>query len=133
VLRILALALLLDDPERRLDRRAGEAEGEAAGRRAILCAACRHPVTAESERIEVQGAHEHTCRNPYGFVYRFGCFRRAEGCTAVGAATGEWSWFAGHAWRIALCGGCRKHLGWVFRSAEGDGFHALVLDRLVAG
>lgn len=101
--------------------------------RHLRCAACRKPITSLDERIAVQGAHEHTCTNPHGFVYRFGCFRRAAGCTSVGELTAEWSWFRGFRWRIALCAGCRAHVGWVFQSPDGEGFHGLVLDRLVLG
>ncbi len=31
-----------------------------AGRR-IVCAACRHPITTEAQRIQVKGRHEHRC------------------------------------------------------------------------
>jgi hypothetical protein len=33
-------------------------------------------------------------------------------------------------WRLALCGGCRAHLGWNFRGDKDAGFFGLILDRL---
>lgn len=107
-------------------------DGERSLRRALLCAGCRHPVTTERERMQVRDRHEHTCANPHGFVYRIGCFRQAPGCVAVGAPDHDFSWFPGYAWQVALCRRCQVHLGWRFR-AGGDGFHGLVLDRLVPG
>lgn len=101
------------------------------GERRLRCAACRRPLTRLRERIDVQGAHAHTRTNPHGFVFRFGCFRHAEGCAQVGEATAEWSWFKGFEWRIVLCAGCRMHVGWFFQAPDGEGFHGLVLDRLV--
>ena len=32
----------------------------------LFCAACRHPVTHQDERIIVQGGHEHRRTNPHG-------------------------------------------------------------------
>jgi hypothetical protein len=106
------------------------AEPSAEPEGALLCFACGHPITSESERIAAGGAHEHTFTNPGGWVYRIGCFRRAPGCAQAGEFTGEYSWFPGQAWRYALCAGCRAHLGWAFRGAQPE-FYGLILDRLV--
>ncbi len=97
----------------------------------LFCAVCRHPVTHQEERIEVNGRHAHTCTNPYGFTYTFGCFREAPGCVAHGEATAEHSWFRGYAWQIALCAHCNNHLGWRFDSS-GDHFYGLILQRLTS-
>lgn len=96
----------------------------------LFCAACRHPVTHQDERIAVQGGHEHTFTNPHGLVFRIGCFREAS-CTADGEATMEYTWFRGYAWRIAWCARCRAHLGWEFQS-DNDCFHGLIVDRLIS-
>lgn len=109
-------------------RREDEAEKK---ERRLRCAACRRLITRVDERIAVQGGHEHTCTNPHGIVYRFGCFRNAEGCVRVGELTAEWSWFRGFKWAIALCAGCRVHVGWYFQGPNGEGFHGLVLNRLM--
>lgn len=97
----------------------------------LFCAACRHPVTHQDERIPVQGGHEHTFTNPHGITYHIGCFREAGGCAATGEATMEYTWFRGYAWRIALCAHCRAHLGWRFQ-AEGEYFHGLIVNRLTS-
>lgn len=96
----------------------------------IRCAACREPVTEESDRIAVQNSHVHVFTNPYGIVFEIGCFEKAPGCRLVGLASDEFTWFAGFRWQIAVCCGCESHLGWRFAS-ETLAFWALVLDRLI--
>ena len=97
----------------------------------LFCAACRHPVTHQDERIVVQGGHEHRFTNPHGISYHIGCFGEAAGCEAIGEATAEYTWFRGYTWRIALCANCRAHLGWRFQS-EGEYFHGLIVNRLTS-
>jgi hypothetical protein len=113
----------LRDPERR------ERPDDESGR-VLACARCLHTVTTTGARIEISGHHAHTFANPHGFVFHIGCFALAPGCAAVGEPTTEFTWFPGFAWQIATCRGCREHLGWLFRSAEGR-FHGLIMDRLV--
>lgn len=97
----------------------------------LFCVACRAWITHQDECIPVQGAHEHDCTNPHGLSFRIGCFRSARGCSRHGAATLEYSWFTGYAWRIALCAKCQTHLGWEFET-NGDGFYGLILNRLTS-
>lgn len=97
---------------------------------AILCRACGFVVTTGRQRISVQGQHEHRFMNPGGFLYHIGCFAEAVGCAIVGPASREYPWFPGFDWRFALCGGCRAHLGWLFRGEAGAAFFGLILDRL---
>lgn len=97
----------------------------------LFCAACRHLVTHQDERIPVQGGHEHSFTNPRGITYHIGCYREAAGCSAVGESTAEFTWFSGYAWRVALCTNCRTHLGWRFQSGT-DYFHGLILNRLTS-
>ena len=98
--------------------------------RRLLCAACKHVVTDENQRIAVRGRHEHTFINPHGVTYHIGCFREAAGCATVGEATTEFTWFPAYIWRVALCANCQTHLGWRFQSLQDD-FHGLVVNRLV--
>ena len=98
--------------------------------RILACAYCRRAITTTAARIEVEGSHEHSFRNPFLLRFRVGCFRTAAGVVAVGEASTEWTWFPPRSWRIEQCRGCREHLGWLFRSAA-DRFHGLILDRLV--
>lgn len=97
--------------------------------RALRCAACRHPITSEDDRVEVHGAHEHRRVNPSGTDFLVGCFERAPGCASVGEPTLHWTWFPGFAWSVAICRGCGGHLGWRFTGVDG-GFFGLILPRL---
>ena len=98
-------------------------------RRWLLCKQCGRRITREEDRVPILGRHEHTQTNPHGITFRFGSFRAAQGCILAGDPVAAFSWFAGYYWRLALCGGCRIHLGWGFESADA-GFFGLVLDRL---
>ena len=97
----------------------------------VLCRQCRSVITLQSERISVQGSHQHTFANPQGYVYQIGCFRSAHGCGYTGQLTAEWSWFSGFRWRIALCSSCLIQLGWLFVATSGERFNGLIIDRLV--
>lgn len=100
--------------------------------RAIVCAACRHPVTSERHRTRVDQRHEHRCVNPEGIVFHIGCFRDAPGCRPWGRPTAEFTWFQGYVWDYALCGGCTGLLGWRFQSSEPAAFFGLILNRLAS-
>lgn len=113
-------------PEEAAENKAVESE-----EKLILCRQCGHAVTHPDERTEKHGAYHHTFANPHGIVYEIGCFRTADGCGASGPATGEFTWFRGYLWRVAVCRACLVHLGWLFASEGGDRFYGLILDRLV--
>jgi hypothetical protein len=103
--------------------------------RALVCAACGHPITDEAARIEMAGRHAHTCVNPAGYVYRIGCFQHAPGSVGAGGWSGDYSWFVGYLWQVVCCGACSMHLGWAFEpetrsAAAADRFWGLILDRL---
>jgi hypothetical protein len=107
-------------------------EHQKAPEQAIVCATCGHAITCERERIQILDAHEHRFMNPAGRLFHIGCFARAHGCVPIGAPSGDYPWFPGFDWRIALCGGCADHLGWVFQSPD-RAFFGLRLDHLRAG
>jgi hypothetical protein len=112
---------------------AGSAAGEQPSAHAepfILCRDCLHPITRPSDRVSIEGRHAHTFANPHGIVFEIGCFRRAPGCGAIGPASSEFTWFAGHRWRVCICAACLAHLGWMFLPAVGDAFFGLILERL---
>ena len=126
--------LLFFDPHREAERRQSQlaqVQPKEEREKRLFCAACKQPVTHQDERIAVAGGHEHRCANPHGLSFRIGCFRDAAGCAAVGAATIEYTWFQGYAWRIAVCAHCRAHLGWRFE-ADAERFHGLIVDRLTS-
>jgi len=77
----------------------------------------------------VEGQHAHTRVNPHGFEHEFGAFSSAPGVVESGAVSQFYSWFAGFAWQLVNCGGCHRHLGWLFRS-ESRTFYGLILNRI---
>tara|TARA_B100001971_G_C18130450_1_gene504524 strand:- start:600 stop:848 length:249 start_codon:yes stop_codon:yes gene_type:complete len=79
----------------------------------------------------MEGVHRHTFANPHGIVYQIGCFKSVTGCGYAGPASDEWSWFKGFSWRVAVCGTCLLHVGWLFVSKGGYRFSGLILDRIV--
>ena len=127
--------LFLFDPAKAAStsrHRRTDAATAAGPERRLYCIACRQLVTHLDERISVNGAAEHTVRNPYGIEFHIGCFKSAYGCQAHGAPTRAHTWFPGYAWRLDLCARCGLHLGWLYRGDTG-GFHGLILNRLTTG
>ncbi len=96
----------------------------------LYCFLCGNAITSTSERISVDGAHEHSFTNPHGYSFHIGCFRNAPGCIQEGIVTDDFSWFKGYSWRYALCADCQQHLGWIYDSQ--DQFYGLILDRLIS-
>ncbi|MCJ8502501.1 cereblon family protein [Desulfatitalea alkaliphila] len=95
-----------------------------------LCRNCRQRLTRPSERIAVNGSHRHTFANPGGVVFEIACFSSVTGCGFMGPPSTDFTWFAGHAWRITVCGRCGTHLGWLFSHQGGGRFWGLIVDRL---
>lgn len=98
--------------------------------KAIVCRACGHVVTHKRFQHEINGAHEHTFRNPAAYSFHLVCYSEAPGCVVEGPATTDATWFAGYAWSFALCGGCQQHLGWWYAGRNGS-FAGLIATRLV--
>lgn len=106
-----------------------EGDASAEKEKRILCRFCLDPVTDNSQKTTSLGRFVHFRTNPAGFTFEFGCYSDAPGCSTVGEATTEHTWFPGHSWKLAVCRRCGEHLGWSFR---GDAsFYGLILDRLV--
>jgi hypothetical protein len=124
-------ALKSSSPRARIDDQPGldSGLGGVSGRR-LLCALCGRLITSDAHRIEVAGSHSHDRTNPYGIRFHFWCFDAAPGARTAGRPTSEHTWFAGHAWSFALCGGCGEHLGWLFEGEAPARFFALICDRL---
>jgi len=106
-------------------------EQDTDSRKYLLCRNCHQIISSPSERIEVQGSHKHTFANPQGIIFEIGCFKNALGCNYSGVPTDEYTWFRGFRWRVALCGHCLTHLGWLFMSSANSSFNGLILNRLV--
>src|SRR5262245_16829001 len=86
-------------------------EGTGPGRR-WLCRRCRAFLATAADELAMNGAvrHEHT--NPAGWVCRFLTVARCANAIPTSVATVEYTWFAGYAWEVLGCEGCRAHLGW---------------------
>ena len=95
----------------------------------LRCGTCAEETTRSDAAVEIAGAHARTFRNPAGWSFGVACYREAAGCTPIGEATLEHTWFPGYAWRLLRCTGCRSHLGWRFDSGD-DAFAALITARL---
>ena len=96
----------------------------------ILCRQCHQAITQPAERIAMQGSHRHTFANPHGMVFDIACFRSVASCGYAGPPSNEFTWFKGFSWRIAVCGMCLTHLGWLFTSGSGSSFHGLIRNRI---
>lgn len=118
---------LLDSSTRKLRKPEPKKSGEDNDHE-LRCRICEQVISTENNRIPVNASHDHTCINPAGIEYHIGCFDRAPGCTTMGPASFEHTWFAGHAWQVIVCKNCHEHLGWYFRNSTC--FYALILSRL---
>jgi hypothetical protein len=97
----------------------------------LVCAACRHVITTESQRTKRGGRHRHTFANPNGHVFHIACFEGATGIGLIGARSEEHTWFADYTWQIVVCESCDEHLGWRFATAP-DSFYGLIEVRLIS-
>ncbi len=95
----------------------------------LFCRACGMVITSRDQRLAVAGAHSHAFFNPAGIAFEIGCFKSAPGCVVTGAATDEFTWFAGYLWCFASCRQCKGHLGWFYEMAE-HVFWGLILTSL---
>jgi hypothetical protein len=102
----------------------------------LCCRQCGGRIALAAARVSFDGGHSHRFVNPHGLEFRIGLFADAPGCRHEGESTEFFSWFPGYTWRIAICSGCRSHLGWAFECigspgpGELAGFHGLIVDRL---
>jgi hypothetical protein len=96
----------------------------------ILCRQCTQVITSRDQKISVDGSHYHTFANPHGMVFDIACFGSVTSCGYAGPLSDEFTWFKGFSWRIAVCGMCLTHLGWLFTSGSSR-FHGLIRNRIV--
>lgn len=102
-------------------------------RQGVLCSTCRARITGEDQALSIQDRHRHAFFNPAGIAFEIRCFQTAPGTVVQGASSTEFSWFADHAWQVALCATCRTHLGWRFTGQTGaSAFYGLIVARLAS-
>ncbi len=97
------------DSTPRHDSRLDEAQGD---ERFVCCRACHAAVARSSDRVVIGTGDLHTFVNPSGDVFELALFSRADGASAFGHGSLEYTWFPGHAWRFAVCRSCGMQLGW---------------------
>jgi hypothetical protein len=97
----------------------------------IRCAKCLNSIARQADEIIIGGSHRHTFANPHGILFEIACFSFADGCGTLGPSTGEFTWFKGYAWKVAVCGKCLSHLGWQYTSSGKGSFFGLIIDRLI--
>lgn len=95
----------------------------------VYCRMCSNVIARSSDRIEINGSHDHRFVNPYNIRFHIGCFAEALGCAISGERVAADTWFPGFQWRHATCGDCGQHLGWYFDRAD-DYFYGLILNRI---
>lgn len=105
-----------------------EPDEEKASKASLVCAACGHPVTTVSEKIEVLGRHDHAF-SYFHQVVRLGCFRNAPGCMGVQGVSRGYSWFRGYAWEVQVCRNCFTQSGWKYISPD-DTFYGLIFETM---
>ena len=98
--------------------------------RAIVCRNCRQTITDAESLFSFDGSRTHTFFNPAGIIFEIICFSKAPGCVVHGPASTEFCWFSGFTWRLAFCGNCLAHLGWLFESVDSS-FFGLILKKLI--
>ncbi len=98
----------------------------------IFCRQCRHLLTSQDQRLEIQGSHGHTFSNPAGLLFQIGCFRLVPGCLPASPPEARWSWFSGYSWQVVVCSSCEVHVGWLYAGGS-ESFYGLILNRLVKG
>lgn len=73
--------------------------------------------------------------NPQGRLYELIAVRDASGMHVLGSPTTEATWFAGYAWRVAICATCLNHLGWNYSAAASGvtpvSFYGLIRAELI--
>jgi len=98
---------------------------------ALYCRACGHLVTRTRWRVAIDGRREHLFVNPAGIAFEIACYREAPGAADASPATLEATWFPGFAWRVSICAGCSRHLGWRFEAVDAaQVFFGLIANRL---
>lgn len=97
-------------------------------RRRIRCRVCETEVSSEDHVFVVDQDTVGVFVNQHGFAHEVVTVRSAWNVVTSGAATTEFTWFPGYAWRHLLCASCGHHLGWTYTAVAGGRparFHGL--------
>jgi hypothetical protein len=87
--------------------------------RHLRCRSCGAKVADPGSLFAAtDGRVRHVFANPSGKVFEILTLLVAKGLVLYGPPSLEFTWFPGHAWRVALCAQCGTHLGWSFEAAS---------------
>lgn len=101
----------------------------------IRCATCGVELCDEDDVFSMTSSGAvHVFPNPSGQLLRIVTVRRAEPLIPVSVPTTDFTWFAGYAWTIVVCGDCETHLGWRYDgAAEPKRFFGLLVSAIERG
>jgi hypothetical protein len=109
------------------ERAGASHELAASGYAWYVCAACSERLAREDWVLEAGAQHPLVFANPHGKFFELLLVSHVQNGVFDRAATTEFTWFAGYAWRIGSCAHCGAHIGWHFEST-----HAASLREFVA-
>ena len=84
------------------------------------CAACALRLAREDWVLEAATQGPLVFANPHGRFFELLLVSHVVGGVFDRHATSEFTWFAGYAWRVGACAGCRAHIGWHFGATRRD-------------
>ena len=82
------------------------------GARVYRCSFCGSVVSYSDRLAAISGSTTHSFTNPAGMRCDLHTFSSCPGAMTIGQPTGEYTWFPGYEWSLALCRHCGNHLGW---------------------
>lgn len=86
-------------------------------------------LTSSRARWSLEDRHVFDFVNPDGQAFTIRLFSDVPGAVTLGVPQEKTSWFPGTAWVYALCGGCRRQVGWRYGGIAD--FFGLIADRVV--
>lgn len=86
-------------------------------------------LTSRRARWSLEDRHVFDFVNPDGQAFTIRLFSDVPGAVTLGVPQEKTSWFPGTAWVYALCGGCRRQVGWRYGGIAD--FFGLIADRVV--
>jgi hypothetical protein len=100
----------------------------------IRCASCGALLMHPARLVPVGGTAMPVFVNPAGMFFELLLVDGVVNAFVVGPPTMEATWFAGYAWRCAVCRLCARHVGWRWDAASAGGtrwFCGLIRERIV--
>jgi cereblon len=93
---------------------AGDDSVDEASVPALRCRGCGMPLADPGDLFPSSRSLQ---VNPHGYLHEIVTVSEARNLVGAGQPSTEATWFAGYAWDIVCCVGCRAHVGWRFEGA----------------